>query len=227
MTQANKELVNEFPFLKYDDDYEYTWLDDLEDGWRECFGIQLCADLKDCLEESDFLEDYRISQIKEKWGQLRWYDNFGGDKWLEHLYAWTYISEHTCKNCGKFPVPMRDDGWVSPYCDRCYKDLSWSLRKGKKTIEELTCEDPFNGRLLEYLHYREYDNGKYNDIYVDMKPYYKKIGYDSDNLISKEEYHQYENYLLAAKEYEEKYGKIKDPCILPYEIQHMNPFKKD
>ena len=27
---------------------------------------------------------------------------------------WEYISEHTCINCGKFPAPMRYNGWISP-----------------------------------------------------------------------------------------------------------------
>ena len=50
-------------------------LDAMDNGWLKAFGIQLCKELRAELIKSKFLFNYRISQIKEKYGGLRWYDN--------------------------------------------------------------------------------------------------------------------------------------------------------
>lgn len=56
-------------------DYEYTELDDMPKGWRIAFGEQMCEELKQELIKFNYLDDYEITQVKEKWGSLRWYDN--------------------------------------------------------------------------------------------------------------------------------------------------------
>ena len=56
-------------------DYEYTELDSMPDGWRIAFGAQMCEELRDELLRFDYLDKYEITQIKEKYGSLRWYDN--------------------------------------------------------------------------------------------------------------------------------------------------------
>lgn len=55
-------------------DYEYTELDSMPDGWRKAFGEQMCEELKNELLKFNYLDKYRITQIKEKFGTLRWYD---------------------------------------------------------------------------------------------------------------------------------------------------------
>ena len=83
--EENKKLIEKFPFLlprnrftdkvPKDYDYSYTELDDMPDGWRKAFGIQMCQEIRDDLIQFDYLDKYRIVQIKEKFGGLRWYDN--------------------------------------------------------------------------------------------------------------------------------------------------------
>lgn len=236
LMEKNKLLIEEFPFLiprnvwtgkiVEDYDYSYTLLDNLEDGWRIRFGLAFCKDLKEVLEKNNCLDDYYIYQIKEKFGQLRWYDN-SPQEWSDHMYAWEYISEHTCKRCGKFPVPMRDDGgWVSPWCDDCFG--YW--RKTPFTEDEKkkwALSDPCNGRLLEYLEITRYSKDGDEIRYIDMKPYYDKIGYKYENLVTKEEVEQYKTYEKCLKEWEDVNGKIKNPQIIPYEIRILNPFLED
>ena len=99
------------------------------------------------------------------------------DEWLEHEYAWKYISEHTCVECGKFPVPMRYFSWISPYCD-----------KHAMNRRDIT-EKSWDGRLLEYLTIKHFSkDGDYQEL-IDMKPYYDKIGwnYTKDDLLNEEE----------------------------------------
>lgn len=49
-------------------DYEYTELDEMPDGWRIAFGEQLCEELREELEKTGRMDEYRIVQIKEKFG---------------------------------------------------------------------------------------------------------------------------------------------------------------
>lgn len=126
----NKKLIKEFPFLaiknawtgKVDKNYHFdvTWLDDMPYGWRKRFGIELCKDLKKALVKANYLKDYQIIQVKEKFGTLRWYDNGSSEECHQILFDYEYISGHICIECGKLDTPMIDDGWVSPICEDCY-----------------------------------------------------------------------------------------------------------
>ncbi len=56
---------------------------------------------------------FRASQIKEKYGTLRFYLSGG----TEEMYE---IAEETCESCGK-AGKLRGDGWYSTRCDQCWK----------------------------------------------------------------------------------------------------------
>lgn len=129
--QFNKDLVAEYPFLDprpyygYENvaNYDFTWtlMDDVPDGWRLAFGDELLKNLKEELIKNDFLEDYQIYEIKEKYGTLRWYDNFYSENWNHNLRPrYDELSSKTCIDCGK-PAKWRSTGWISPYCDSCKK----------------------------------------------------------------------------------------------------------
>ena len=88
---GNKKLIMEYPFLLIrnvftdeppieDRFYKYTYLDDVPEGWREAFSDQLYTELKAALVRAGRLDDYRILQITEKYGELRWYDHGGTRK---------------------------------------------------------------------------------------------------------------------------------------------------
>lgn len=130
LVEYNKDLVSAFPFLrpvrfssagdeceKYD--YTYTELDDMPFGWRLAFGEQMCKEIYDELEKNNCVDTYRIVQIKEKFGALRWYDNGGTDKIeREIIPKYEDISERTCIACGA-PATKISTGWIMPFCDRC------------------------------------------------------------------------------------------------------------
>ena len=56
-------------------DWEYTELDEMPEGWRIAFGDEMIKEIKDELVKYDALDSYRVEQIKEKFGELRWYDS--------------------------------------------------------------------------------------------------------------------------------------------------------
>lgn len=125
----NKALIERFPFLMprnrwtdkipEDFDYSYTELDAMPDGWRKAFGEQLCEELREELVRADYLDKYRITQIKEKYGSLRWYDLGCTKRMLREIIPkYERLSARTCIQCGK-PATKISTGWISPYCDTC------------------------------------------------------------------------------------------------------------
>lgn len=83
--EFNKALISKYPWLTprnrwaddipRDYDYSYTELDNMPDGWRSAFGDQMVEEIHQQLVKYDFVDRYRIIQIKEKYGSLRWYDS--------------------------------------------------------------------------------------------------------------------------------------------------------
>ena len=126
--EKNKELCVKYPFLiprnVFTDeipegyDYSYTRLDDFEPGWKISFGEQLCEELKEALEKANYLEEFRFTDIKEKWGTLHLY-NFGcnQESW-DVIHKYEKASRYICGHCGK-PATKVSTGWIYPYCDEC------------------------------------------------------------------------------------------------------------
>ena len=112
-------------------------LDFLYDGWVNSFVPQLKDELFDLL--GSYVEQFVVLQIKEKFGKLvvHWnfnlFDLYGfEEKYVEDveelyeqiedlLHKYAEISSKTCIVCGE-PGVMRDDYWVTPWCDKCYEN---------------------------------------------------------------------------------------------------------
>lgn len=148
LIEFNQWLVEQYPFLEVNleypgseetvKDFRYTWLDDMPKGWVKAFGLDLCDEIKEELIRCNFLNEYKILQIKEKWGELRWYDGglpqigkrtfidlpdskyVMGDKckvW-DIIDKYTDLSRITCIECGN-TADYLSTGWISPYCESC------------------------------------------------------------------------------------------------------------
>lgn len=126
--KKNKELIERYPFwqprnvwtgeIPKDYDYSYTLFDDIYIGWQIAFGEQLSKELKEALTEANYLEDFRFSQIKEKYGRLRMY-HFGAPKKVEEIISkYSALSANTCIECGQ-PSTRQSRGWICPFCDDC------------------------------------------------------------------------------------------------------------
>lgn len=142
-------LCGKYPFLipRYDwsgeiiEDYDYTstYLDDMPDGWRKAFGEMMCEEIKQELVRCNYLNEYRILQIKEKYGELRWYDNGTpiDCKVPEIIDNYSMLSQNICIICGKPDVPIINSGWISPYCKKCYTIPSdWYKKEHPDKIDE-------------------------------------------------------------------------------------------
>lgn len=107
-------------------DYERTELDNMPYGWRKAFGEQLCEELKEELVKAGALDNYRILQIKEKFGMLCWYDVGNTERGKEIIRKFEEQSARICINCGE-PATRATTGWVRPTCDDCCPDMDASV----------------------------------------------------------------------------------------------------
>ena len=76
MKIKNWLLVKRYPWLQQKNTwtgeslgYEFTWLDDMPQGWRKTFGKKMVKELDKILRKANYQNEYQIAQIKEKW---RW-----------------------------------------------------------------------------------------------------------------------------------------------------------
>ncbi len=148
----NKKLVKKFPFLlprnrwtyeiPKDYDYSYTELDEMPYGWRKAFGEQMCQELKEELDKFNFTDKYRIIQIKEKYGTLRWYDGGYpiGSKVQDIISKYEDLSMCYCYRCGK-PTKYRTEGWIEYFCEDCKDEYVKKKFYREESFIELTKDD--------------------------------------------------------------------------------------
>lgn len=133
----NYRLIKEFPFLlpknrwdkclSFEPDYgfDFTWteIDSMPKGWFIAFGMKMINEIKEWFlkERPNFLYEYMITDIKEKYGSLRWYDYGAISGTYEIISKYEKLSEITCIVCGK-PATMISSGWISPYCEKHGED---------------------------------------------------------------------------------------------------------
>jgi hypothetical protein len=82
--------------------------------------MQLLDELKAQLKKDKMLYKYRIMQIKEKFGGLRWYDSASSQEVFNILQKYEDISYHTCISCGR-PADYITSGYILPFCKNCIK----------------------------------------------------------------------------------------------------------
>jgi hypothetical protein len=97
----------------------YTELCSMPEGWRKSFGVQMCKDIKQALLKTSkqALYSYRILQIKEKYGELRWYDANATHDVYAVILKYEELSRNTCIVCGE-SAKYTTTSWISPYCEK-------------------------------------------------------------------------------------------------------------
>lgn len=130
--EQNKALIEHFPYLQprslWTDeivkDYDYGYIKgqwDLPDGWHRLF-LLYCKAIKPVLKKVDFIDKFRFSQLKEKWGVMTLYNNGYPKEVYEELSdlnsIYCRISTLICQRCGK-PADIETRGWIGFLCNAC------------------------------------------------------------------------------------------------------------
>jgi len=113
----------------------YTEWDAMPVGWKKAFGKQYLKDLKKQLKKDKMLYKFRITDLKEKYGTLRLYINYGSPELYNIINKYESLSWNTCINCGK-PATHISKGWISPFCEECVNNSKNPDRYIKRNKEE-------------------------------------------------------------------------------------------
>lgn len=136
------------PTAHPDYDYDFTELDNLADGWRKAFGERMCEEIDGIVKSwpEERRKNFRIMDIKEKWGHLCIYTNYIDSDINKIISKYSLISEFTCIHCGE-PAHWITRGWYMPICDKCARE-AYDNKKSKVSF-------------------------KFEDEYIDIDEYYK------------------------------------------------------
>ena len=114
-TLSEDELRTKYPDLLKD-----VWFE-CSDGWFDILDA-LCGNIENHLESvrrkdpEDPLLQISISQIKEKFGGLRFYTSFTDDTISGMIRMAESMSYRVCEMCGN-PGRSRKGGWIMTLCD--------------------------------------------------------------------------------------------------------------
>ena len=108
-------------------------------GWKKAFGKQYLEELRAQLIKDKFLYQFRIVDIKEKYGTLRVYCACASEAVYRIIDKYEDLSYNTCYYCGK-PAEIITDGYVLPYCPRCYRERDEHYHIGQLKLQGKWCD---------------------------------------------------------------------------------------
>lgn len=123
LAMKRSEAIN---YLDIEDDDVFTFIDCAPRGWAKLCE-DLCAELKPLLERVGYVNEYKLCQVKEKFGGLRWYHSgipvAIGDEHSALIRKYEALSCKTCCVCGA-PATKISRGWICPFCDKCAEEFN-------------------------------------------------------------------------------------------------------
>ncbi len=127
----NKKLARKADMLEWFHKYvlnaifsipTHNELDAMEDGWLRRFGMDMMKELRKQLKKDDYLYKLRITQIKEKFGGLRFYVASATKEVYDIINKYEKLSFGICIDCGK-DAKYLTRGWILPYCEDCIQTI--------------------------------------------------------------------------------------------------------
>lgn len=118
--EETEHLLNAYPNL-----YKHLRYFDCGSGWFDLIN-KLSSGLEELVADTnsnrpeDFSDIYTCaSQVKEKYGGLRFYITCGTDAMYDLINKAEDESEHICELCGSPGVIQKRCGWLTCLCGRC------------------------------------------------------------------------------------------------------------
>lgn len=129
MNEKNtKKLIDDFPVL-YKNDFYF----ECDDGWFELI-YNLSKEVNDIIKDlsKEAQETTKVTQVKEKFGSLRWYVDLPYESLEENhlselnrkieniIYKFEEKSETTCESCGNVGKIKKINNWLLKcICENC------------------------------------------------------------------------------------------------------------
>ena len=92
----------------------------------------MCETLKKQLIKDDYLEQFRFTQIKEKYNRMECYNNGCSEAAQLIIDKYTHMAQYICVCCGR-PACWETQSYVASYCLDCWKD--WVRHEHCEAIE--------------------------------------------------------------------------------------------
>lgn len=132
MFRNAEDLIEQYSWLNpredWSDDYidfsdggHWTELDNLPEGWKEGFLEEMLAEIDEVLNEYDCVENYRLIEVVNRHGQLKWVHGGYPLEAKEDLDAilktYKKVSLETCMECGRVGKAYMVNGEIIVACD--------------------------------------------------------------------------------------------------------------
>lgn len=151
---------------------DYDWIDEticgLDTGWAIAFGAELINDMEIAKkntyippDENDgagnylFDSKFKLVQIKQKYGSLRFYADGMTNAMSAVAFVYETISYHACIKCGNIQNIAITDGWIQPICRQC-------ARLNGSKWESLRLAPSFTHESFNYTIYKQSGESKRN-----------------------------------------------------------------
>ena len=131
MQEEIKALIERYPFLlprnvftdEVSEDYDYTYIFGLEipKGWYKLF-FQLCEDIRQPLIDANYLDKFRLLQVKEKYNRLEVYNTGAPEVVQDIIDKYSKMASYICTVCGK-PATYETSGYIASFCTDCKTDF--------------------------------------------------------------------------------------------------------
>jgi hypothetical protein len=119
-----EELKNKYPKI-LEKSYDYAF----EDGWYNLLNVAFSL-IQTHVERIEKEDEFRITQLKEKFAGLRIY-NDGEDEYIDGVIsAIESMSYYTCEVTGNVGFRCYKGGWVRTLCKEKMEELGYSPTKG-------------------------------------------------------------------------------------------------
>ena len=135
--ELQKKLYEKYPKIFCQKELPMTvtamcWGIACDDGWYNILDA-LCANIQAYVNNTKTIQ-VEATQVKEKYGSLRFYTNFSNDYVDALVDMAESMSSRTCETCGNAGTP-NEDGWVKTLCQPCRKEYD-SVRSAKWGINQ-------------------------------------------------------------------------------------------
>lgn len=113
-------IVRKYPKL-----FRTCKLIECDKGWDSILD-NLCGCIQQYVTSNPLSKDFDITQVKEKFGTLRFYTNYSDDYIDGMICLAEYLSSKTCERCGDTNRASleRLGGWVKTICSTCRRKLT-------------------------------------------------------------------------------------------------------
>jgi len=131
--ELQKKLFEKYPkiFRQKDLPMQETamcWGIDCGDGWYKIIDL-LCKLLQWDIDHNKHPQ-IEATQVKEKYGGLRFYTNGENEHQSGMISYACHLSEYVCEECGSMEGVTQTEGWIVTLCPKCMK--KYKKKRGLK-----------------------------------------------------------------------------------------------